>query len=280
MKKIAFLFPACLIFYEIATYLSNDMYLPSLPSIARDLGVSQDWVQYTLAAWFLGSGSMQLFLGPVADRFGRKRVLLMGIVFFVFSSLVCAMTDDIMTLVIARFFQGSAVCSVVVAGYASIHELYDGKRAIQILAIMASVSVLAPALGPLLGALVVEYSTWRLIFWILAIWGLLSFVLLSSSMTETRDERASMDIKLILNHYKNIALNATFMRFTVIFCFLIVGFFIWIVEAPFIIIETMGKSPLYFGVAQAAIFSAFIIGAQITKYAILYYSATTITKAV
>jgi len=277
-KKVFFLFPACLIFYEIATYLANDMYLPSLPSVAQDLAVSQDWAQYTLAIWFLGSASMQLFLGPVSDRFGRKKVLLMGTVLFVLSSIGCAITENIMIFLVARFIQGSAVCFVVVAGYASIHELYDGKRAIQILSIMGSVTILAPAFGPLLGALVVEYSTWRLTFWILGVWGLLGFALLGFSMPETRDDSVSLQLKAILCHYKKILFNAAFMRFTLIFCFIIVSFFIWIVESPFIIIETMDKSPLYFGAVQAIIFSTFIIGAQITKHAILHYSANAIVK--
>ncbi|MFN7097907.1 MAG: MFS transporter, partial [Gammaproteobacteria bacterium] len=146
--RVLKIFPILLALYEVVTYLSNDMYLPALPQLANDLHTTNALAQLSLTTWFLGAASMQLILGPISDRYGRKPVLLIGGIFFVIATLICAMTPDMTTMLIARFFQGCAVCSVTVAGYATIHELYDQKAAMKALALMGSITVLAPAFGP------------------------------------------------------------------------------------------------------------------------------------
>src|SRR5579883_399237 len=94
-EKILALFPFLLVFYEITNYLANDMYLPALPSLATDLGITPHLAQQTLTTWFLGSASLQLFLGPLSDRLGRRPILLGGGAVFILSTIVCAMTTNI-----------------------------------------------------------------------------------------------------------------------------------------------------------------------------------------
>ena len=183
--RLKLLFPLSLVFLEIGTYLANDMYLPGLPTISEQLGISQDQAQYTLLVWFLGSGSLQFLTGPISDSLGRRVVLLSGAILFCLSSLVCAMTSNLTLLLIARFIQGSAICAIVVPGYAAVHEHFESQSAIKIIAIMGSVTILAPAFGPLLGAIVIEVSHWRAIFWTLTIWGLIAFLILFFVMPET-----------------------------------------------------------------------------------------------
>ena len=158
-------FPLLMVCYEISAYLSNDMYLSALPQMAIDFNITQHIAQLTLTAWFLGAASMQLILGPASDQYGRRPVLLLGGLCFVIAAVVSALTTDLTTLLISRFFQGCATCSVVVAGYAAIHELYEHKEAIRVLARMSSITILAPALGPLVGGLILQTVGWRFIFW-------------------------------------------------------------------------------------------------------------------
>ena len=111
MKRNITIFPILLALYEICTYLSNDAYLPALPNITRDLVTSNHLVQLTLTTWFMGSASTQLFLGPLADRVGRRPVLLSGGFIFIVATLACAIANNIYELLILRFIQGATITS-------------------------------------------------------------------------------------------------------------------------------------------------------------------------
>lgn len=261
-------FPFFLVLCEIATYLSTDMYLPALPSIARDFAVSQDLVQYTLAAWFIGSGSLQLFIGPLADRYGRRRVLLFGVMVFILSSLACTLTEDITLFILIRFLQGTTVCTVLVAGYAVIHELFEQKKAIQLLTWMGAITILAPAVGPIVGALIIAVGDWKDIFHVLTGVGILSACTLYICMPETNPKPIPINLKQIAKDYWAILMNTSFMRYTCASCLIVMSFFAWIVESPFILIETYQHSQLFFGFAQLFVFSGFILGAKASKYAL------------
>lgn len=262
------LFPIALVLYEIATYLSNDMYLPSLPTLVEDLGIDQDTGQLTLMYWFLGTASMQLILGPVSDRYGRRVVLLGGGVLYIITTLICAMTENISLMLFARFVQGATVCSCVVAGYSAIHEQYDSKMAIKIIAIMGSITILAPAFGPMLGAIVLEVAGWREIFYFMAILAIISVAMLFKVMPETIKEKQAIDLKAILKDYTIITTRGPFLGYALPFCLMFLSLICWIVESPFIIIETHNKSAIYYGVIQMAVFGVFIIGTQITNFII------------
>jgi len=264
-KNISYFFPFVLVFYEIATYLSNDMYLPGLPAITHDFDITQEVAQYTLLYWFLGSASVQLIVGPLSDRFGRKIVLLTGGFLYTTSLFVCAFTQNIFLFLIARFIQGSTVCSVVVAGYAAIHEFYDDKAAMRIIALMGSITILAPAFGPLLGGIVIEAVNWRAIFHFLGILGIISIALLFKVMPETNTNKISLHLKSIMKDYFYIATRKSFLSFTLPYCLLFMSFICWIVESPFIIIETYQKTVIEYGVIQLFIFAAYLVGAQITR---------------
>lgn len=268
--KYFFLFPYLLVLYEITNYLANDMYLPALPLIALDLNTTTYLAQQTLTTFFLGAMSLQLFLGPLSDRMGRRPILLGSGVVFIISSMVCALTSKIEILLIARFFQGCSICAIAPAGYASIHELFEQTKAIQILAIMASITVLAPAFGPLLGGIVLLGLNWRWIFGLLVIWAAVALILLWFVMPETnpKEKRHPFAWQTLLTHYAKIISNPKFMLNTLVFCLTFLGMIAWIAAGPFLVINTFKSSALYFGLLQALIFSCLIIGSQVVKYTI------------
>ncbi|MBP9722688.1 MAG: multidrug effflux MFS transporter [Gammaproteobacteria bacterium] len=272
-RQKALVFPYILIFLEIVVFLSTDMYLPALPSMVNELNITQDEAQYTLTVWFIGSISMQLILGPLSERYGRRLILLLGVGLFIITSFICSVTNNIQIFYIARFFQGTTVCAVLVTGYATIHELYAGKKVVQILAIISSITILAPALGPFAGALLLSYSNWHTIFGLLTVLAILGFVAVYIGMPENsyiKSDISSSDDKNFfsqtLEHYMAIFRNKNFMKLSIIECFVIICFFIWIVESPFIVINTYGKSEIYFGLMQLCVFSGFIAGSQTTKF--------------
>lgn len=262
ISKIEFIFPTALVLYEVLTYLANDMYLPALPTLENDFDTTESIAKQTLLSWFLGSASMQLFMGPLSDRFGRKRVVLIGALFFILSSFICALTQDINLFLFARFIQGTSVCSVVVAGYATIHELFDTKKAIKMIAIMGSVTVVAPALGPLFGALVLEIAHWRVIFYFLGIGAIVTSILLIFVMPETNPKPTPIHLRSIIRNYWLIAKNKQFLSFTLPYCFLFMALIFWLVESPFLVIEDYHRDTITYGWTQVFVFGGYIIGAQ------------------
>lgn len=116
-----YLFPFFLVLYETCSYLSNDAYLPSLPVIAREFGTQAHVVQLSITSWYFGSGMLQLIIGPLADRFGRRPILLTG-----------ALSQSIHALIFFRLIEGATLASLFIAGYATIHELFRSLESIQI----------------------------------------------------------------------------------------------------------------------------------------------------
>lgn len=188
-KKILWLFPLCLILYELPLYFATNMYLPALPGVSQAFKINSSLAQFTIAIWFLGASCFQIFLGPLADHFGRRRVLLSSGLFFVIASIICATTQYIGIFIIARFIQGCVVSSILVTGYAAIHELLDTEQAIKTLAWMGGVTVLAPAVGPFLGSLFISLFSWRNIFFLLAIIAALALYMLYLYMPETQEKK-------------------------------------------------------------------------------------------
>jgi DHA1 family multidrug/chloramphenicol efflux transport protein-like MFS transporter len=277
-KQKIWLLPYLLILFEIVVYLSNDMYLPSMPAIARDLALTQEQTQSTLTLWFLGASALQFILGPLSDRYGRRPIIVIGALSFVLSSAACAMAYTLPLLLISRFIQGSAICSILVAGYAAIHELFKTKEAIKILALMGAITILAPAFGPLVGALIVQFYSWRYIFWLLTAIGALSFISLFIYMPESNQNRHKLHIKTIARDYIKILSNKEFMLPCISYCILVGVFFLWMFEAPFLMMEIYGASTLYYGASQIFIFGCFFVGAELTNLLLNRYDLGKLVK--
>lgn len=260
-------YPILLVMFELCAYLSNDVYLPALPRIEDDFNSTTSLAQLTLTAWFFGSASLYLLLGPLSDRYGRRWVILGGVFLFVLTTFGCMLAPTIELLIIARFFQGMSICSIGSAGYATIHELYDQKTAIQFIAIMGGVSLMAPALGPLVGAYVLDVMTWQGIFGVLAFWGMLAGLLLWGYMPESLPpaQRHPLLWRTITQHYGRIVKNILFIRYTYLFCFSLMAPIAWLTISPFLVMETWGYSAKIFGLVQLLIFGALVVGTYTVK---------------
>lgn len=263
------IFPLSIVFLEIVTYLATDAYLPALPHIAESLATNEYLTQQTITAWFLGGVFIQPFLGPITDRFGRKTVLIIGGCLFITSTIFCANATNILEFIFYRFLQGFTVASTITGGYAAIHESFNSKKAIQILATMGSISILAPAVGPSIGAVVLHYTNnWRYIFITLTTLGIIGVVLNYFYMPETLKKPLKIDFKQTLTNYKNILKNKAWLNYAAMSSCLIFGFFVWLITSPFLLIKSYQLTEIEFGVAQAIIFTGFILGMQLCKHLI------------
>lgn len=260
-------YPLVVIFFEITLYLSNDMYLPCIPLIADDLLLTQNQVQSTLTFWFIGASSLQLILGPVSDKFGRKKIVLISCIFFILSSMACALATNLLWFLIARFIQGASICALL-AAYAAIHELYGTRQVIKLLAIISSVTILASALGPLIGAIIIQFASWNYIFWLLALMGTCNLISIIRYMPESNKEERPLDMLMCMRYYINIIKNKKFLLPSIGYFLLVVIEFAWIFESPFIMIEIFNTSTLFYGISQTIIFSFYLVGALVTKFLI------------
>ena len=156
--------PLCIAFYELLVYLSNDFFLPALPRLMQDLRISESQGQYTITAWFVGAASFQLIIGPLSDRVGRRFVLLASGLIFMLASLFASLSTYYWLFICMRCCQGFAVAAIAIAGYGMIFEVMERREAAITVAWMSALTVIAPAAGPLLGALWLNYFDWRLSF--------------------------------------------------------------------------------------------------------------------
>ncbi len=151
-----------------------DMYLPSFPEIADDLGVRASLVQLSLTACLIGLALGQLVFGPISDAHGRRKPLLISIFLFSLSSLLCALAPNITTLVAARFLQGFTASGGIVLSRAVVRDVFSGRELTKFFALLMVINATAPMIAPMAGGavLLMPFATWHTIFYFLSMLGI------------------------------------------------------------------------------------------------------------
>src|SRR5580693_141419 len=228
--------------------LSIDIYLPALPMLRQALAADEARTLFTLSAFFIGFGVGQLLLGPLSDRFGRKRPLITGLSIYIVASIACALATSISDVVLWRFVQafgGSVVPTVV---QAMVRDLYDRNQSARILSLNMLVTASAPVVAPLIGGQVLLWFDWRAIFWVLVGFGLVS-LLAASALPETLGTSRRNEVHplaMVLGYFEFLR-SARYVGYvacsTLYFCCL----FAFIAGSPFVYIEYFGVPPQYYG---------------------------------
>ncbi len=233
--------------------LTTDMYLPSLPDIARQLDASTAQVQLTISAYLIGFAVGQIFYGPVSDRHGRKPVLVAAIALYCVASLACALSTSIEMLIVARAFQALGGSSGIVLTRAIVRDIHSGARAGRELSLIGSVMALAPILAPIAGGLVQTGFGWRATFLTLVIIGLLGAVIVLLLLPETLNARSAEPLSMpsMFRSYRAVARNPSYLVYLGIASTSYAGLFAWISGAAFVLQNLYGLTPFDFGVAFA-----------------------------
>src|SRR4051795_833266 len=176
---------ATVVFLTAIAPLATDMYVPAFPRVAADLSATATGVQLTLTTFFAGMGLGQLVGGPVSDQRGRRRPLLVAIVLMTLASVACAVAPTISIMMVARFVQGFTGGWAMVVGRAVIVDLATGARLVRVLNVIAGVGGIAPIVGPLLGAVILQLTHWRVSFWVVAALGLAMTICVLIAVPET-----------------------------------------------------------------------------------------------
>lgn len=248
--------------------LSTDMYLPSLPDIARDLNASTSQVQLTISSYLIGFACGQILYGPVSDRHGRKPVLLAAVALFCAASIVCMLATSVEMLILARIAQALGGSGAVVVTRAIVRDLYSGARAGRELSVISSVMAVAPVLAPMVGGMLQAAFGWRSIFVLLVVAAVSAFVIVWALLPETlqkRDEATSASS--MLQSYRVIVSNRVFLAYLGLGFFSYAGLFAWISGASFVLQNLYGLTPLVFGfifaIATFGYFTGTTIAARI-----------------
>ena len=252
--------------------LTTDMYLPSLPDIARALDASTAQVQLTISAYLIGFAVGQVVYGPVSDRHGRRPVLLAAIALYCVASLACALATSIHLLIAARTLQALGGSGGIVLARAMVRDLYAGARAGRELSVIGAVMALAPVLAPIAGGALQTGFGWRAVFFTLVAAGLAGAGIVWWLMPETLARRAAEPVSpsSIARSYRVIARNPAYMAYLGLATASFAGLFAWISGASFVLQNLYGLSPFAFGLAFAVGSVGYMTGsmlsAQLTRW--------------
>jgi DHA1 family bicyclomycin/chloramphenicol resistance-like MFS transporter len=245
--------------------LSTDMYLPSLPDIARGLSASTAEVQLTLSAYLVGFAVGQIVYGPISDRHGRKPVLLSALGLFGAAALICALSTSIEMLIGARFLQALGGSGCIMVARAIVRDLYSGNRAGRELSVMGSVMALAPVIAPLVGGLMQTAFGWRSNFATLVIVGIGGVATIWLVLPETLKHRALEPVSpaSMLRSYRIVARNAAYLSYMGLATGSYAGLFAWISGASFVLQNLYGLTPMQFGIAFSVGTLGYLIGTNL-----------------
>jgi len=238
--------------------LATDMYLGALPVMAGNLGATDAQIQLSVMTFFAGFTLGQLFYGPISDKTGRKPVVYVALVLFALGSVGCLFAATTNQLLAFRFLQGIGGSIGMVISTAVIRDLFTGLAATRLMSLVVMVLGIAPILAPLIGSLILEIGSWRIIFAILTAFSILCAILVSALLPETRmvELRKQSRPSLALKWYGHLLLSHSFIPYAGTLALVQGGFFAYIAGSSFVLINLYGLSPL----AYALVFGLNAVG--------------------
>jgi DHA1 family bicyclomycin/chloramphenicol resistance-like MFS transporter len=245
--------------------LTVDMYLPALPELADDLGATDTGVQFTLTGMLLGLACGQLVIGPVSDALGRRRPLLAGVALHALTSLLCAVAPDVVSLSAVRVLQGFAGAAISVNAMAVVRDLFVGIAAARLLSRLMLVIGAAPVLAPSLGGLILQYTSWRGIFVVLALCALLLVLVAAFGLKETLPphRRRSARPVATLRTYRSLLRDPTFLALVLVAGLMMSALFSYVSGSPFVLQGIYGLDQRTFGIVFGCNALGIVLGTQL-----------------
>ncbi|GAB06396.1 Bcr/CflA family efflux MFS transporter [Gordonia amarae] len=232
--------------------LSIDLYLPAFPAMSEDLSTSTSAVQLTLTAFLVGITIGQLIFGPLSDRFGRLRPLLIGAVLCVVASIAAVIAPNVAILVAARLVQGIGGAAGMVIGRAIISDVAHGKAAARAFSLMMIVGGIAPVIAPMVGGFLVDPIGWRGILTVVLGLAVIMLACVVAGIRETFPALRRAELKVLREQSgsPNAALRSReFLSYTLTFGFSFAVMMAYISASPFVYQDMMGLSSMAYGIA-------------------------------
>jgi len=223
--------------------LATDMYLPALPTVQLDLGISASLAQMTLTMTLIGMALGQIFAGPVSDRYGRKRPLAVGMVIFTIATIGCFVAQDIMVFLFFRFVAGFAGASGIVIAKAIARDVCEGPELTKFFAMLMMVNGLAPIIAPVIGGQILLFTSWRGVFAVLIAVGIFQLMAtLVYKETLPLDKRLP-NLKDSFAKFPQLLQNRYFLGHCLVQCFVFGSFFAYLSGSSFVFQNIFQVSP-------------------------------------
>ncbi|MBT2380142.1 MFS transporter [Streptomyces sp. CB00316] len=228
--------------------LSMDMYLPALPAVTDSLGAPAATIQLTLTACLAGMALGQLVVGPMSDRWGRRRPLLLGMVVYVIATAICALAPSAQLLIGFRLLQGLAGAAGIVIARAVVRDLYDGVEMARFFSTLMLISGAAPIIAPLIGGQVMRFTDWRGIFVVLTGVGIVLTLVVWKWLHETLPpgSRHTGGVGEALRTMRGLLADRVFTGYMITGGLAFAVLFAYISASPFVVQEIYGASPQTF----------------------------------
>ncbi len=239
-----------------------DMYLPGFGQIADEFGTSEKQVAFTLTSYFVGIAIGQLIYGPLVDKYGRKKPLLIGLTIYALAALGCALSYSIESLIVMRLLQALGGCVGMVASNAVISDVYEKNERAKAFSLIMLVMGVAPVIAPTVGSLFMEIGSWHYIFFFLAAFAAFVFALIAFFLPETSQymHNNKLKVKEIAGTYFEIFKNRTFIFYTMAASISVAILFAYISCAPFVFQTLYGLNEREFAIIFAINACGLILG--------------------
>ena len=258
--------------------LSTDLYLPALPTMSEQLNCSVWWVNLSISIFFIFVSASSFIWGPLSDKYGRKRMLLIGVPLFIISSIFCMFSQDVYQLVIARIFQAIGAGASMAVNLAIVKDVFPGKKRESTLAMAAVLNGMIPVIAPSIGSLIIRFSSWRGIFGLLTIIGILVFIF-TLFLKETNGEYSTdSTFKTTLRLFV-VLKNPHFYRLLIVFSIVSIPLLAFIGVSSFIFVQHFGLSAEAYSIYFGSIAAFYIIGGPLYLFLRRYFRPLPIITA-
>lgn len=230
----------------------------------RDFNADVSLAPASVSLYLAGGMALQWLLGPLSDRIGRRPVLIAGALIFTLACAATLLTTSMTQFLIARFVQGTSICFIATVGYVTVQEAFGQTKAIKLMAIITSIVLVAPVIGPLSGAALMHFVHWKVLFGIIAVMGLLALCGLLLAMPETVQRGAvPFSAVSVLRDFRNVFRNPIFLTGAATLSLSYIPMMSWVAVSPVILIDAGGMSTSQFARAQVPVFGAVIVANMI-----------------
>lgn len=243
--------------------LTLNMFLPALPAMALAFGVSEARMGLAVSAYMVAAGVLQLILGPISDRIGRRPVMLVSMGLYVVASLGTFVATDFTVFLICRLLQAVVLAGSIV-GLATLRDIYSTKEAASKMGIVAAAMAIAPMIGPSVGGILETFVGWRAIFALYSILGAAALALTWFDWGETL-VKARRTPSEHTQAYAELLGSGLFWAYALCTTFSIATFYIFLTGAPFVALAVFGLSSAWVGVGLGSITAGFMVGSAVTS---------------
>jgi DHA1 family bicyclomycin/chloramphenicol resistance-like MFS transporter len=254
-----------------------DVYLPAMPAMMTALDTDIGHMHLTLSTYLAGFALFHLACGPLADRFGRKPILIGGTVLFVLACIGCSLSVTVEQLLFYRFMQGVGACVGPTLARAVARDVFGPTRAARALSLIAMLMALAPAIAPTMGGIMMLWLPWPSIFVFLAIYGMVMVVLIQVFLAESLPRRQSLHPLSIARNYNQLFHSPMFITATFASGFVYAGLLAYLSSSSFIYIDMLGVPVEYFGFIFLTSVAGYILGSAVSaRLSRSYHSEQTV----